>query len=416
MVIIIGAGISGLSAAHHLPGEYLVLEKENVIGGLSTQYTPPDGGDYRFDFGGHYFHFKDKGEIKKYVERFGRFREFRRKSAVYMLDRYIPYPLQYHLSYLPAPLKKAALGEILARKKRGTHNLQEYLEHNFGPTLFSLFFKPFLNKYYGTGLADLAADMDKGSIPVPDEKSAVAGYRGKGFSQTGYNPVFYYPENSLEDFIETYAAGIQKGRHIKLNEEVVEIDIDKKKVKTGNNTYEYETLINTMPLKHLLKAINQNARFPSHEKLRHISTLVCNIVLKKRRKRLHWVYLPETQFPFYRAGYYPYRGITVTYLEKTIKTMVGEAANRDILFDEILFTLKKLKFIESKDDILYFDARLIPVSYILFDREWHKVVPAALKDLKEYGIHSTGRYGAWNYTSMSDDIKAAIETVKTIGR
>jgi protoporphyrinogen oxidase len=330
-----------------------------------------------------------------------------------MLNRYIPYPLQYHLSYLPAPLRNAALGEILTGRKGRPDNLRDYVEHHFGSTLFSLFFKPFLSKYYGTALADLAADVDKGSIPIPDEKSAAAGARGKRFSQTGYNPVFYYPENSLGNFIETYAADIQKNRRIKLNEEVVEINIDKKKVKTKNNTYEYKTLINTMPLKQLLKAIKQADRFPCHGKLRHTSTLVANIVLKKRRKRLHWVYLPEAQFPFYRAGYYPYRGITVSYLEKT--TAPGEAVNRDILFAEILFTLKKLEFIESKDEILYFDTPLIPVSYILFDREWHKVVPPTLTKLKKYDIHSTGRYGAWNYTSMSDDIKSAIETVKAPG-
>jgi len=412
MVVIIGAGISGLSAAHHLPAEYVILEKENVIGGLSTQYTPRDSGGHRFDFGGHYFHFQDKGEIKEYIEKYGRFKEFLRKSAVFMLDRYIPFPLQYHLSFLPAPLKKAALGEILSRGEHKSTNLREYLEHNFGNTLFSLFFDPFLSKYYGTNLTELAADMDKGSISVPDEKTAAAGYRGERFAKTGYNPVFYYPENSLADFIENYAAAVQKERRIKLNEEVVAIDIDKKEVKTANNTYKYERLINTMPLKHLLSAIKQGDRFPCPEKLRHISTLVCNIVLKRRRKWLHWVYLPENQFPFYRAGYYPYRGRTVTYLEKTIT--VEKPPDKDNLVEEIFFTLKKLKFIDAREEILYFDARVIPVSYILFDREWRNVVPAALKNLRKYGIYSTGRYGAWNYTSMSDDIKAAIEAVKTI--
>lgn len=434
MVVIIGAGISGLSAAHRLEGDSIILEKEDYIGGLSTQYTPSGATDYRFDFGGHYFHFKDKLEIKKYVETFARFREFNRKSKVYILDRYIPFPIQHHLFYLPARIRNAILQEIMGRVKpaikptpplRGTPplegisepkstaaNLREFLENHFGCTLFSLFFESFMSKYYQTGLNELAADMDKGSIPVPDKKSMIEGAQGRTFADTGYNPVFYYPEKGLEYFIERFSESITKGGNIKLNEEVIEIDLDKKQVRTRDNRYDYETLINTMPLNHLLKAIKQNDRFPSYQKLRHISTLVVNVVLKRRRKRLHWVYLPEDQFSFYRAGFYPGRDVTVSYLEKTVpETYSG---TRDSLFEEIYFTLNKLGFIEHKDEILFFDARLIPVSYILFDQDWRHTVHPTLNKLKEYGIYSTGRYGAWNYTSMSDDIKAAFNTVAVI--
>jgi hypothetical protein len=167
-----------------------------------------------------------------------------------------------------------------------------------------------------------------------------------------------------------------------------------------------------MPLKHLLKTIKQKEKFPPYQQLRHISTLVVNIVLKRRRKRLHWIYLPEKQFPFYRAGFYPGRNMPVTYLEKTVAA--ESSINKDELYKKIYFTLKKLQFIEGNREILFFDARLIPVSYILFDKNWHKIVPPLLNNLKKYGIYSTGRYGAWNYTSMSEDVKAAIGMVREI--
>ena len=487
MVVIIGAGISGLSAAYRAAGDCIILEKEDVIGGLSTQYTPPAAPGCRFDFGGHYFHFKDKLDIKKHVESFARFREFKRKSKVYILDRYIPFPIQHHLFYLPARTRNTILKEIIgwvdpaikptpplrghqrrnapfgrvhpnrppsfvgaspplegiSQQKSDATNLREFLENHFGRTLYSLFFEPFMSKYYRTELSELAADMDKGSIPVPDKKSMIEGAQGRTFADTGYNPVFYYPEQGLKAFIERYAGRpapaarkardmipetshdlhkesifspgnniIKMGGNIKLNEEVIEIDIDRKRVKTKDKFYDYESLINTMPLKHLLRAIKQKDRFPSYRKLRHISTLVVNVVLKRRRKRLHWVYLPEGQFPFYRAGFYPGRDMTVSYLEKTVPGTYS--TGRDSLHDEICFTLGKLGFIEDKGEILFFDAKLIPVSYILFDQDWHRTVPPTLDRLKEYGIYSTGRYGAWNYTSMSDDIKAAFNTVEEL--
>ena len=425
MIIIIGAGISGLTIANTLDREYLILEKENYCGGLSTQYLSEGG--YRFDFGGHYFHFQDKAEIKTYLDEFAVFKEFKRQSRVFALDRYIPFPLQYHLYYLPAPLRKTLLQGILQRREIRTGNLEEYLLDSFGEALFDFFFKPFLGKYYNISLRDLAANMDKGSIPVPDKESAAAGAAGKKFVSAGYNPVFYYPRNSLRGFMESYAAGFSQnasgrlrgrvhrtpGGKIKLNEEVIEIDLDKKKLRTKNSTYDYEYIINTMPLKNLLKIIEQPDRFPPYQNLQNISTLVSNVVLKKRRKRLHWVYLPEEQFPFYRAGFYPLhvQNVPVSYLEKTVDAR--KPIDKDALFEEILFTLKKLKFIENKEEIVYFDPRSIPVSYVLFDKQWRDTVPAALKTLEENGVYSTGRFATWNYSSMSDDVKAAINLAKS---
>jgi protoporphyrinogen oxidase len=177
-IVIIGAGISGVSAARDLKKEFLILEKEGVIGGLSSQY--PSGG-YWFDYGGHYFHFKDKEQIKVYLQALHPLREYRRSSKVFVLDRFIPFPIQFHLAFLPARLRQTILAEILPPKTGRAENLYAYLEGNFGPHLFRLFFEPFLHKYYGCDLRQMAAHMDKGSIPLPDKETVVAGARGKRF-------------------------------------------------------------------------------------------------------------------------------------------------------------------------------------------------------------------------------------------
>jgi hypothetical protein len=77
------------------------------------------------------------------------------------------------------------------------------------------------------------------------------------------------------------------------------------------------------------------------------------------------------------------------------------------MLHDISFTLKKLKVIENSDEIVYFNSRMIPVSYIIFTRNWKATVPPLLEKLRSHDIYSIGRYGSWNYTSMSDDIKSA---------
>ena len=409
MIIIIGAGISGLTVANNLDTdkECIVLEKESYIGGLSTQYF---SNGYWFDFGGHYFHFQDKGDIKEYLKDFCRFKEFKRQSKTFLLDRYIPFPVQLHLSFLPSPVRHKILKEILDNKITDTASLHDFLKAHFGNTLFELFFQPFLTKYYNVDLKTLAADMDKGSIPLPDKEQVKAGFAGKRFLQTGYNPVFYYPAASLRHFIKTYSQDIKK--QIRLNEEVVEIDSEKKIVRTRGNTYRYESLITAMPLNRLLQIIKPKGKFPSHQELKYISTLVINIVLKRKRKRFHWVYLAEKKFPFYRAGFYPVHRDPVCYLERTIPP--GFRMDKKKLFPEIVSTLKELKMIKNPEEIVYFDPRVIPVSYVLFTKNWKTTVPPLLKNLEKQNIYSIGRYGSWNYTSMSDDVKSAISCTYSV--
>lgn len=407
MIVIIGAGITGLTAAANLPPgrDWVILEKENYTGGLATQYF---SNGYWFDFGGHYFHFQGKPEIKDYLLRFCTFREYPRKSKTFLLDRYIPFPLQFHLSYLPAPVRNLIVKEILQGGQGQPANLRDFLLTHFGGALVDLFFEPFLSKYYQVDLTTLAAGMERGSIPVPDKEQVLRGYKGDKFAITGYNPVFYYPSASMRHFFRQYTMGLDPNR-LRFAGEVLEIDYLKREVKTREQTYAFDKLITTMPLKRLLEIIKPAESFPSPRELSHITTLIVNVVLERKRKQFHWVYLPEPKFPFYRMGFYPGHTPPVCYLERTVPP--DFVPDREALLRETEFTLNELKVIRSRKEILHLDARVIPVSYILFKKNWKTVVPPLLEKLRTYNIYSIGRFGSWNYTSMSDDVKSALELI-----
>jgi len=406
--IVIGAGISGLSVGQALAGEFLVLEKESVAGGLSGQYR---AGGFAFDHGGHYFHFQNKPEIKKHVDEFQAFRAYRRNSKVLLLDRFIPFSLQYHLAYLPARRRDAILAEIQGGQSNSAVDLESFLLANFGRHLYSLFFEPFLLKFYDRPLSGMLAKMDKGSIPVPRMEEVLAGSRAKKRSAEGYNPVFYYPVRSLQGFIDSYSRPLL-GR-IHFSENVIRIDPRKRMVYTAEGSYRYENLISTMPLKELLGILSPPLPFPRRQ-LQNLSTLVINAVLSRRRRRFHWLYLPEKRFPFYRVGYYPGSGTVSVYLEKTIDAQAPLDGLR--LAREMALTLLQTGMISREDEILFHDLKRIPVSYVVFDRNWPRLVPAILASLRRQRIFSIGRYGSWNYSSMADDIQMARDTAERINR
>ncbi len=410
MNVVIGAGITGLSAAQALRGEFVVLEREAQAGGLAGQYR---AGGLAFDHGGHYFHFQGKPEIRAHLERFRPFREYRRDSRVFLAGRYIPYSLQYHLAGLPAHQRRRILGEVLAGPGAAgaAASLQEHLLAHFGPTLFRLFFAPYLGKFYRLSLADLIPGMDKGSIPVPNRDEVLAGARRQRRTAEGYNPVFYYPRGGMQRFIDAY--GMPLAVHVRLGEEVVAVESGKRRVVTTSGSYRYENLVSTMPLSELLGLLRPAPHFPRRG-LRHLSTLVANAVLARRRRRFNWVYLPERRFPFYRAGYYPAAGAVTAYLERTIdaEAPLDERAARR----EAVATLRGTGMIAESGELLFLDLKTIPVSYVVFDRQWPRLVPAIRESLLRLGIHSIGRYGSWDYTSMADDIRQARETARRINQ
>ena len=104
------------------------------------------------------------------------------------MNRIVPFPVQYHLSYLPKGVNQKILNEIKKKNRNPQKHLYHYLKTNFGTTLFNLFFKPFLSKYYKKDLKEMLANMDKGSIPPPEIDLIIKGSLGGKLSKTGYNP------------------------------------------------------------------------------------------------------------------------------------------------------------------------------------------------------------------------------------
>ena len=100
MIVIVGAGLAGLSTAYHLSGtSYRLYEREAEVGGLCRSYRK-DG--FTFDYTGHLLHFRQP-DIKSLVERLlaGKLQTHRRKSFIYSHQTYTEYPFQVNTHGLP---------------------------------------------------------------------------------------------------------------------------------------------------------------------------------------------------------------------------------------------------------------------------------------------------------------------------
>ena len=404
-VLILGGGISGCTAARFLHRPWLILERDNVLGGLSNQYQSQK---YWFDFGGHYFHFQHSPAIFPHITGVTPFRLYRRRSRVWMFESLIPFPLQSHLDFLPPHYRQKITSELAEAGPTDKATLATQLNSRFGPTLYQLFFLPFLSKYYRRDLNELVPGLERGSIPPP---ASSQGQEKPEQTEQGYNPEFYYPAGGLRLFWRHYTSSLMPRVH--LNEPVMAVDLARRRVETSRRTYGFTHLINTIPLPHFLSMLRGFRHDPElPRQLRHTTTRVTNLVLSQRRRRFHWVYLPARDHPYYRMGYYPAASVCKAYLEQTLPehNALGDSE------PDYSGLLRQLGVIKDPDEIVHVSHRDIPIGYVLFDALWFRKVPATIKRLRQQGVFSIGRYGGWTYSSMAADALAAMESALLINR
>src|SRR3982751_759978 len=115
-IVIIGAGPTGLGAAHRLRelghDDFVVLEASDHVGGLATSFT--DDAGFTYDIGGHVL-FSHYEYYDRLVDRLmgDDFTELEREAWVWMEDRFIPYPFQNNIRDLEPQTVYACLKGLL---------------------------------------------------------------------------------------------------------------------------------------------------------------------------------------------------------------------------------------------------------------------------------------------------------------
>jgi protoporphyrinogen oxidase len=429
-IVIIGAGLAGLSAAYHLRGHgSQVFEKEASVGGLCRS-VHQDG--FTFDFAGHLLHLRNK-DARHLVERLlpRQLKTHNRKAFVFSSGMLTSYPFQASLYGLPAPVVKDCLmGFIQARQSEGKparqdnvakYSFKDWILKTFGPGIAQHFMIPFNEKLWRAPLEELSADWVNRFIPCPTMEEVVRGALGVKNPSLGYNPTFLYPvRGGIECLPRSFLHHVSR---VHCGKEVVRIDAASKEVvfKDGS-CVAYDELISTIPLPQLIRILKPcPPRLKRiRKKLRHVSVCAINLgVEKKRLPDIHWIYFPEPSFPFYRVGFPSSfsrgtRPKDCSTLSIEISHVPTETPDEKGLLKESLKALRRCGILESRDKIVFKEAQRIEYAYVLYDHFRRAYLPRVFEYLKGQHIHSIGRYGRWEYSSMEDALLQGREIAREI--
>lgn len=408
--LIIGAGISGLSfACQKLNDDYLILEKEDIAGGLCKSFYDSE---YVWDVSGHFFHFKSD-EARNFFEAvtIGKnVANIKKCAKVYYKGKYMDAPFQYNIDQLPtAEFVKCLTDLYYTNSSYDKDNFEDYVIAKYGDGIAKKFLIPYNEKLYACRLNELECDSMGEYLPKLDFEMLMSQLKGE--SKSTYNDVFLYPVNGCMDFIKGMLAKLQMER-IHLGEEVKRIDLNKKVVYTDVCEYEYEYLINTSPL----SEFSQKAGYVEKKNLfGNNKVLVLNLGFDKDSidKNITWAYYPGDEV-FYRVGFY---NNIVRKDKLSIYVEIGYGADECINVDNVLQkVLSDLKTVNILDDhkLLAYNSYVINPGYAYLTKECKNYVNILLEEMKNANVHMIGRYARWEYSAMDSSIEQAIGLSKEI--
>jgi len=244
----------------------------------------------------------------------------------------------------------------------------------------------------------------------------------------GYNSTFYYPARGG---IGSLAGAMSRtlGARLRTGEEVVRIDLRKKVVCTaGGEALPYRAVISTIPLPRLAACSDGlgTAARRAAGLLSWVKVLAINMGVRGPGPTPgHWVYVPESDYPFFRVGFLSNvarssapAGCASLFVEKSFPS--GARVNMDREIESAVRGLKRIGVLRRGSRIEELRPVMLDPAYVLFDRSRGSAVRLLDREFRRRGVFPAGRYGAWDYygmeKSISDGLRAAHEAARFGGR
>ena len=386
--LIIGGGITGLSAASFLPhSDYLVLEKDSIPGGYCKTTIR---GDYTWDYSGHFFHFNNP-EIKNYILE-NMESEMLQVTKITDIDykrNIIDFPFQFNIDQLPEKEYKECLEDLNNLGETDLSTFKSFVRSTLGKGICDKFIIPYNEKLYACDLDELEYDSMGRFFPKSKSKS--------------YNNTFIYPKDGSYEYIKSVFKRLNSNK-ILLNTELINLDLENKIAKTNKGDIKFDQLISTLPF----NKINPNPKLSANK------VAVFNLGFDKGTPiKTHWRYFPGQEV-FYRVGFYNnILGQEKLSLYVEIGLKETDQIHEEILLDKVLADLQSCKIIDDHQLIDYQFLVMNP-AYVHITKDSKKIYNEWCQKYNPQGIYSIGRYGSWTYCSIEDNIIEAQQTTKIL--
>ncbi len=466
--VIIGAGPTGLSAAYHLGERSLLIEQNSRVGGWCRSV---EVNGFTFDYAGHIMFSNEPYVHQLYQMLLGDNVHWQDREAwIYSKNVYTRYPFQGSLYGLPPEVvKECIVGAIEARfgplkgaKKANANgstngngackpgipdccadgileasaplvegaaprNFEEFIHRVWGAGIARHFALPYNRKLWAVPLHEMETSWLGGRVPLPDLAEMIEGALSPSAKPMGPNARFGYPlRGGFQALMDGWLPHL-KGE-LRLDSRVVAISPRRHTVTLSSGAeLHYRSLISTMPLPALVRAIGDEAPPEIREAaaaLRHVSVRCVHIGIgREKLTDKHWIYYPEDTV-FHRIflqgnaspGCNPPGGFGLT-CEITYSRSKPLPEEGDELVRRCLEDCRRVGILAEGDPILATAQCDLPYAYVVYDHGRTAAVQAIREWLLGREILLAGRYSEWEYYNSDHAFiagKKAAEQVRTL--
>ncbi len=415
-IIILGAGLSGLSTAYHFKKDYEIFEKNREAGGLCRSVEVED---FIFDYGPHIL-FTTDSYASKLIKSLlkenlcSKLREAWIYHSKY--DCYTRFPFQSHLYGLPVEIVKECILSLFEAKYKATRNpkpgnYREWMYHTFGKGISDYLMIPYANKIWTVSPDKMNYDWVERRIPQPEIGDILDGALHESKLRSGLNKEFWYPiSGGIEALPRSFLPYIDK---INLNMEVTKISVDRREVEFNHGEIiDYNILVSTLPLPEVVKLIEdvpEGVKRAAND-LEYNSIICVNLGIDRPNiTDKHWVYFHEEDFVFHRISFpMNFSPKTTPTGKSSLSTEISYSKYKKVdkknIVGRVIQDLINAKILEKDDNILVTNVLDIKYGYIIYDHRHHKNVSIIHNFLRDHNIYTCGRFGEWEYFNMDHSI------------
>ena len=424
-MIILGAGLAGLSAAYHLPGS-TIWEQGDRVGGHAKSAASRG---FVFDEGIHVLHTSNQyvldllsGSANAHLE------QHRREAWIYHHGVLTRYPFQANTHGLPVDIiTECLLGFIENDRRQGDiETYEDWLYYQYGRGICERFMIPYSIKFWGVHPRELTTEWVSVRHPRPSLEEVLTGAltdQTKGF---GINAQFRYPREGGFGTIARALADAVGRERIHLGHRVTRLDPERREVgfNAGKLVMPYDAIVSTVPLPELIKIIPgaPDSVQRAAGSLRTNSILVVNLGIDRPQvTEKHWIYFPESDYSFFRISFpMNFAPNMVPPGTSSIACEIAYSGGREIdrasVVNRVVADLRRSNVLSANDTVIFQDVMDIKYAYVLFDPQRKPAVRLIHEYLRENDVYPCGRYGEWAYLWSDEAILSGRHAAQMLRR
>ena len=415
-VLIVGAGLAGLSTAYHLSAggddDYLVVEAEDRPGGWAkTDWSGPWGADRAI----HVLYFRSP-ELRDWVCDLldGRWLEHRKHCVIDSAGVRTPFPFHANLHGRPPEVVSECLVGLwqasLARQNGAPKpvSFADWIALTNGAGVARHFMDPYNTKLWTVPPTGMGWDWIGDFLPAPEPARIVQGALQPADSQMGLNSTFYYAPHGASSLAEALAARVGP---IRYRCALVSLDPGRRLAVFSDGTkVRYRTLVSTVPLRTLgrLLAPLPSAVDAAWRRLEATDLVLADVGFEGSGfDDVHWAYFPDPDVLAYRLH-------VVHSLSRSLMPKghglycleISHSPHRPLpqgsLRRRVVKDLVRTGWLRSSSQVRFYRERRFPCAYVIPRIGFARDAESLRDHARNLDIHSIGRFGEWKYCNQED--------------